>query len=145
MMDKPGTHPVILFDGHCGLCNASIRFVLRHEVEPLFRFAPLQSTWAGTQAPEGLDVQQLSTVYLLDADGVHARSEAALRIARHLRAPWRWMAICLIIPRPIRDAVYRVVGRFRYALFGRSAYCAVATPAVQQRFLATDRREQERR
>lgn len=141
-MDDPGRHPVILFDGHCGLCNASVRFVLRHEVRPDFRFAPLQSGWAQAQAKGALDVDQLNTVYLVDSEGVHARSDAVLRIARQLRPPWRWLAVCLMIPRPVRDAVYRLIGRLRYALFGRSAYCAVATPAVQDRFLATDERDQ---
>ena len=93
-------------------------------------------------AKGALDVDQLNTVYLVDSEGVHARSDAVLRIARQLRPPWRWLAVCLMIPRPVRDAVYRLIGRLRYALFGRSAYCAVATPAVQDRFLATDERDQ---
>ena len=35
---------MVVFDGVCNLCNRSVRFILRHEAEPRFQFAPLQSS-----------------------------------------------------------------------------------------------------
>lgn len=137
-LDPTGAdEPVILFDGHCGLCNASVRFVLAHELQPLHRFAPLQSAWARERlAAAGRNPDVLDTVVLIDADGIHTRSEAALRVAATLRRPWRWLRLLCVVPRPLRDTVYRLIGRWRYTLFGRSAYCAVAGTADHGRFIA---------
>jgi predicted DCC family thiol-disulfide oxidoreductase YuxK len=70
------------------------------------------------------------------ADGkVHTGSDAALILARHLRSPWRWLALLWIVPRPLRDTVYRWVARNRYRWFGESETCRVPTPELRSRFL----------
>jgi predicted DCC family thiol-disulfide oxidoreductase YuxK len=62
-------------------------------------------------------------------------STAALRIARHLRAPWSWARLFVVVPRPIRDLVYRFIATNRYRWFGKSDTCRVPTPQLRSRFL----------
>ena len=128
--------PLVLFDGHCRFCNGWVQFVLRHERTARYRFAPLQSEQAARiLTPYGADASDLSTVYVLDAGRLYARSDAALHLARDLRRPWSWLRFLRIVPRWLRDAVYDGIGRRRYRLFGRSSYCMAAQADVRSRFL----------
>ncbi len=64
-------------------------------------------------------------------------STAALQIARRLNGLWPLLGAFLIVPRPIRDAVYDWIGRHRYQWFGRKAECWLPNPDLQRRFLDT--------
>lgn len=127
---------LILFDGVCNLCTHSVRFILEREAEPLFRFATVQSP-AGSRLMRdlGLDPEDAET-FVLIADGrAYLRSDAAIRIARHLRGAWRWLGAVRIVPRPLRDWVYDLVARNRYRWFGRTDECMVPTQEIQARFV----------
>ncbi|MCZ7590921.1 MAG: DCC1-like thiol-disulfide oxidoreductase family protein [Kiritimatiellae bacterium] len=128
--------PVILFDGECNLCNATVRFVLRHERRPWCRFAALQSESGraflikGGKSPACLD-----TFYLWREGVLLERSDAALAVARALRWPWRGAAIFRVLPRAFRDALYNFVARNRFRWFGRHEFCVMPSGAPEDRFL----------
>lgn len=129
-------HPTILFDGVCNLCNGSVQFILKRDPESRFRFASLQSE-AGRRlvAENGLDPDVLSSVILIEDGKVYRESTAALRIARHLSGAWKLLRVLVLIPRPIRDAAYRLIARNRYRWFGKSETCWLPTPELRARFL----------
>lgn len=141
--------PIVLFDGICNLCNGTIDFILDHESNDLLRFASLQSDAARALlidvVGERNAVELLAGVaegqrgpgsMLFVEDGVvHVRSTAALRIARHLRAPWRWLFALSVIPAFVRDGVYRFIAERRYRWFGKREACRVPTPELRARFL----------
>ena len=129
-------HPTILFDGVCNLCNGSIQFILKRDPRALFRFASLQSE-AGRRlvAENGLDPEVLSSVILIEDGRVYRESTAALRIARHMSGAWKLLRVFVLIPRPIRDALYRLIARNRYRWFGKSETCWLPTPELRARFL----------
>jgi predicted DCC family thiol-disulfide oxidoreductase YuxK len=130
--------PVVMFDGVCNLCNGAVRFVIDRDPAGVFRFAALQSD-AGRALLARLGVQLApgdpETIVLVEGGRVYERSDAAVRIARRLAGPWRLFALLAIVPRRLRDAVYRFVARHRYRWFGRTAECRVPTPALRARFL----------
>ena len=129
---------VVLYDGHCGLCSRSVRFIARHDARGRFRFAALQSDVARTllDGTPDLPAQLPDSVILVAADGaVLVESEAALRIAAALDGPVRHLARLQVVPRPIRDAVYRLVARTRYRIFGRHDECEIPAPWLRERFL----------
>ena len=76
------------------------------------------------------------SVVLIEDGKAYTHSAGALRVARHLRAPWRWLRVFWIVPRPLRDAVYRWFARHRYRWFGKTDACRVPTPELRARFLA---------
>ena len=129
--------PILFFDGVCNLCSASVQFIIGHEASPTIRFASLQSDLAQqTLPPLGVDPKRLESLVFVEDGVATTRSTAALRIARHLRAPWRWLAAFVIVPRAIRDVVYGVIAANRYRLFGKKDACWLPSPALKARFLA---------
>jgi predicted DCC family thiol-disulfide oxidoreductase YuxK len=133
---------VILYDGVCGLCDRTVRFVLRRDRAGRFRFATLQSAYAATVlARHGRDAADLDSVCLLvDPDGpderVLMRSDAVLVILHGLGGPWRLAAIGRWLPRPWRDAAYDAVARRRYRWFGRFDQCPIPSPQLRARLAA---------
>jgi len=119
-----GGRAVILFDGVCNFCNAWVSFLLDNDEEGQFCFASLQSE-RGREllAACGRSPDDLSTFVLIDGEGFHTQSSAALRVARQLRSPLLGAAARAFepVPRVIRDSVYRLVANNRYRILGRDS------------------------
>jgi len=126
--------PILLYDGECGFCSASVRFILRHERDHELLFAPRQSA-VGQEllARHGLGPAP-GTMVLLESGRVFVRSTATLRICRHLRWPWRAAAWLLMIPAPLRDMGYRIVAGNRQRLSGNVS-CAMPSNEEKGRFI----------
>ena len=130
---------VVLFDGVCNFCNASVNFVLEHDRESYFKFAPLQSEiGASMLAVHNLDLasEPIDSVILVEDGKAYTHSTAALRIARRLGMPWSWLYAFIIVPAALRDVFYRLFAKYRYRLFGRKDECMVPTPEIKARFLS---------
>ena len=132
--EKHTSHPIIFFDGVCGLCNRSVDLLLRWDAKGVLRFAPLQGTTAQTMLPEE-QVRDLDSLVLKDAQGIHRRSDAALLALEHLGDGWRGVGLLRALPRGLRDAVYGLVARHRYRWFGKRTSCRLPTAAERERFL----------
>ena len=134
--------PVILFDGVCNLCNFTIQWVIEHDNEGRFDFATLQSDAARRELGKVMEEREIDalpdSIVLLDSDGVHVRSAAALRITRGLGSQFALLRLGMVPPRPIRDAVYNLIARHRYRWFGRRDTCMTPTPDPAARFLDAD-------
>jgi predicted DCC family thiol-disulfide oxidoreductase YuxK len=129
--------PVILFDGVCNLCNASVLFVIDRDPRGQFAFAPLQSEYGSSLLRTyGYRGDALTTVLLIEDERIYDRSTAALRIARRLSGLWPLLSVFRIVPRPVRDLAYDWLARHRYRWFGRTDACRVPTPELRSRFLA---------
>jgi predicted DCC family thiol-disulfide oxidoreductase YuxK len=144
--------PVILFDGQCNLCHSAVNFIIARDhtaANPqaalgVFRFAPLQGDSAKALMKEcaipqaqidSLTSTQSGSFVLIDAGRYYFRSDAALEVARKLPGLWRYLTWLRVIPRPVRDGLYQLLGRYRYRLFGQRPLCLLPSPAVRQRFL----------
>lgn len=137
---RPG--PVVLYDGVCGLCNRTVRFVLARDRRRLFRFAALQSDYArAVLTRHGRDPNLLDAVCVVlepgtAAERVISKSCAAILIGRRLGEGWALVANLLrLVPRPVRDLGYDGVARVRYRLFGRYESCPIPSPAMRERFV----------
>jgi predicted DCC family thiol-disulfide oxidoreductase YuxK len=129
--------PVLFFDGVCNVCSASVQFVITHERTPTLRFASLQSDLARQVLPPlGVDPGRLESLVLVEDGVAFSHSTGALRTARYLRTPWSWVAALVVVPRPLRDLVYRLIAASRYRLFGKKDACWLPSPALRARFLA---------
>jgi len=128
--------PVILFDGVCNLCTGSVRFVIERDARRQFRFASLQSAVAQKLlGAQGRDGDRLESVVLVVGERTYRKSTAALLIARRLDGLWPVLAVFLLVPRPLRDAVYGWIGKRRYRLFGKREVCWKPRPELAERFL----------
>jgi predicted DCC family thiol-disulfide oxidoreductase YuxK len=135
-----GDAGTILFDGVCTLCERSIQFIIHHDPNAKFMFAPLQSVYAHTlieSSEFGLDELQAGnpdSFVLIVAGEASMRSDAWLSICRQLDGWPRLLWVFWIVPRFIRDAVYDYIGRHRYQWFGKKPECMIPTPDIQRRF-----------
>jgi predicted DCC family thiol-disulfide oxidoreductase YuxK len=132
--------PIILFDGVCNLCNASVQFVIERDPTAIFRFAALQSDFGQSiLAKNGIYTEGSSSdfdsIILVENGQVYDRSTAALRIAKRLSGGIKFMAIFLVVPKFIRDFFYKIIARNRYRWFGKQETCWLPTKALKARFL----------
>jgi predicted DCC family thiol-disulfide oxidoreductase YuxK len=129
---------VVLFDGVCNLCSASVRFIVERDPGAYFKLASIQSD-AGQRLfrEHGLVVPlgDPTSIVLIEDGRVYERSTAALRIARRLRGIWKLAWAFIVVPRPLRDAMYDVVAKHRYRWFGKTDACMVPSPELRARFL----------
>ncbi len=127
---------LVLYDGHCGFCDASVQWLLDHDPAGALRFAALQGETAAAalarhRLPEGLD----SIVYVEDGARVSWRSTAAVRIARALPWPWKVLAGAWLVPWPLRELGYALVAKVRYRIWGRLDACRLPSADEAARFL----------
>lgn len=126
---------IILFDGTCAFCERSVTFIAARD-RGYFRFGASQNPEGrALLAQYGTDRESARSLILIEDGDVFLRSTAVLRIARRLPAPWKWAAMLLIVPVPIRDAVYRVVAAVRHRLAGPSNACQIPPPEIRQRLI----------
>jgi len=131
-----GTHDVILFDGICNFCSASVRFIIKRDPQGKFKFASLQSPVAEELLKNrGVQSSDLSTVILIRGTQIFQQSDAVLEIVKRLHRLWPALYIFKIIPRFIRDALYVAIAKRRYKLFGKKDVCMVPTKNDKARFL----------
>lgn len=143
---EPEGAPLVLYDGVCALCHWAVRFIVDRDLPGAFRFAPLQSE-LGRQwmTREGLSVNDLDTVVLVQEGRAYVRSDAAFRILAQLETRWRILAVFRHLPSFITDACYRLVASTRYRVFGRYDSCPLPPAHLRHRFLSDPPDPPERR
>ena len=128
--------PLVMFDGVCNMCNAAVQFIIKRDKTDKLRFASLQSDHAKQQLINyDLPADYLDSFILLEKGKLYTRSTAALRVSLYFSGLWRALYIFIIIPAPIRDAVYDFIGRNRYKWFGKKDQCMMPTPEQRAKFL----------
>ncbi len=137
MLQLPKDKSLILFDGVCNLCNTSVLYVIKHDADNRFLFAPLQSN-IGQQiiAKYNLDTSKTDSILLYSADkGLKVKSTAALYIAKRLGLPNNLLSVFLIVPAFIRNWVYDFIAKNRYGWYGKNDNCMIPTPELKSKFI----------
>lgn len=130
------TYSIIFYDGVCSFCQRVVQFILPRDMEGRFRFVAIQSNLGKKVLKQhGLDPEELTTFVLLEQGKMYTRSTAGLRVLRGLGGLWPLLYAFIAVPRPLRDAVYRVIANNRYRIFGRTDSCILLKPHEKARFL----------
>ena len=128
--------PVILFDGICNLCNASVQFVIKHDKQGIFRFSALQGHYAKEILPGfEKDLKIIDSIILVENNQHYTKSSAALRIARRLSGLLPLLFAFIVIPKFIRDWFYDIIAKNRYQWWGKQESCWIPTPALKSKFI----------
>jgi predicted DCC family thiol-disulfide oxidoreductase YuxK len=142
MNAKPEDHEtLLLYDGTCGLCIASVQFVLAHESSKTLRFAALQGPIGAEVVRRHPRLSAVDSVIWFEPETashpemVLVKSDAVLRIAKYLGGWWRLFGVISLLPRSIRDAVYDFVARNRHRFPGKVEACVVPPPEARDRFI----------
>ena len=128
--------PILLFDGHCNLCNAWVQYIVKRDSSSTIRFASLQSG-AGRRLLEEhkIDANYIDSLVLFEEERFSVSSNAALRTFSYFDGWERHLIFLSVVPRSLRDLVYRFIAKNRYKWFGRREQCMVPTPELSKRFL----------
>lgn len=134
--EKIGSRPVLLFDGVCNLCSASVQTVIRFDKQKKFLFASLQSDAARELLRDsGLREDHLDSVVLYYKGTFYTHSDAALHAARLMGGGWTLVYGFIVLPKFVRDGIYNWIARNRYRWFGKKDECWLPTPDLKARFL----------
>ena len=136
-------HPIILFDGRCNLCSRFAQFVVGHDTQGIFRFGTLQSE-AGHAVLNGIvSDSTMATIFFFHEDRVEMRSDAVLKILMHLGGAWRFFSLLMIVPKSVRDAMYRFISRHRYRIFGERQSRPAAAPDELEKCISSMKQGEE--
>lgn len=126
---------IVLYDGVCNFCDASVKFIWKHNRSGSIHFASLQSE-TGQKLLRMYQIPLNVNSFIFIEDGrAFLESDAAFRVARHLDPPWRFLTFGRIIPRPIRNRGYQLIANNRYKWFGQKEACEIPPPKVRARFI----------
>lgn len=129
-------HAVVVFDGDCVFCSGWVRFLLARDRQARYRFAAMQGDAGRTLlATHGLSPDDPLSFLLVEDGRAHTDSDAVLRVLTGLGGVWRLADVARIVPRPLRDAGYRLLARNRYRWFGRRDACFMPGAEERARFL----------
>ena len=136
---REGEANILFFDGVCGFCNKTVDFVLRADRNRVFLYSPLQGETFGRITQNHPGTLTVDSIFVLSresgAEMLFQRSDAVLFILEHLPG-YRWLArVGRLVPRPIRDSMYRLVAAIRYRIWGKRDSCRVPSPEERTRFL----------
>jgi len=130
------TKKIILFDGSCALCNKFIVFVAKNDTKDCFRFMSLQDK----RTPSIINLntthsQHFNSIVLIDKNNIKSKSNAILSILIMMPFPYNLSIIIYIIPKIIRDAVYRTIAKNRYKTFGKTDYCSIINHKKNSKYI----------
>jgi predicted DCC family thiol-disulfide oxidoreductase YuxK len=132
---------IVLYDGVCGFCNGSVRWLIARDGDARLRFAPLQGETAAALRARHREIPTaLDTIAFVErgpsGERVWLRSAGVFRALRELSRPWRWIAaLRFLAPAALWDVAYRAFARRRYRWFGEYQACPIPPPEVRARFL----------
>jgi predicted DCC family thiol-disulfide oxidoreductase YuxK len=134
--------PILVYDGECAFCSRWVQFVLRRDRRRrTLRFAPRDGVAGRAVRARHPALVTVESMVWVDADEAgrertRIRSDATLAVLDYLGGGWRWLArIARLAPRPLRDAGYAVVARFRRRLAGSAPACVVFSEEERARAL----------
>ena len=115
----------VVYDGYCHVCSGSVRFLLKHPVEPPFEYVPMESEWGRELlVAHEIDPKDPTTFLVLDENGAWTESEGIMRVMQAMGGFWQYLAACgRLVPKPLRNWLYRVLARNRYDWFGKRSVC----------------------
>lgn len=128
---------IVLFDGECNFCDASVQFIIKRDPYRYFSFASLQDDAGKKLRAEYQIPDSIDSLLLIENGRAYTKSGAALRIAKKLDGLWHLAFLFIAVPAFIRDYVYEVIADNRYRWFGKKEQsCMLPAPEERQRFLS---------
>ena len=130
MQDK-----IVFFDGVCNFCNASVDLLFRKNKKKNLRYAALQSDFAKKLLAENsIDTKETDSIIYYAGGKFYFRSSAVLQLSKELSGIYRLLPVFYIVPRFIRDGIYKWIAKNRYKWFGKKETCRIPTKEEQKYF-----------
>lgn len=137
MQHLPQQKKIILFDGLCNLCDATVQFIIKRDSKDVFRFVSLQSD-LGYELLQKLPIefQLIESVILYESEKVFFyKSQAVFEIVKSIGGIYYCLLIFKLLPNTITNAVYDFIAKNRYRWWGKKESCLVPSKDLQSKFL----------
>lgn len=135
MITKYNCEFIVFFDGHCGLCNKSVDFLMNHDTTRKFKYSPLQSELFRTLKNKDLS-ENVDSLYVYDGKDFYIKTRGWMILAKELGGVWKALAlIANILPDKILDFFYDQIAKHRYKIFGRRDQCRMPTAEERELFI----------
>lgn len=137
MQHLPQHKKIILFDGLCNLCDATVQFIIKRDTKDVFRFVSLQSD-LGRELLQKLPIefQLTDSVILYESEKVFFyKSQAVFEIVKSIGGIYYCLLIFKLLPNTITNAVYDFIAKNRYRWWGKKESCLVPSKDLQSKFL----------
>lgn len=126
---------VILYDGICVFCSRWVRFIATRDMARRFRFTTIQSDYGARLAQAlGINPDDPDTNAVIHDGIAYFKSDGALTVLSHLPG-WGWVHALHSLPKSLRDAIYNIVARNRYRIFGKLEECPVPDISFRARVI----------
>ena len=126
---------IIVFDGVCNFCNRIVQIIIRHDPSAQIHFAAQQSE-AGEKLLSDYKIStSASSVIFIKDRLVYEKSDAVIEIAKLLKGWPSLFKYTIIVPRFIRNVIYKLIAANRYSIFGKQAQCMVPKEDDKGRFV----------
>lgn len=137
MKNVPTDKKIILFDGVCNLCDATVQFLIKRDKKDIFRFVAIQSDLGQEIIKHiGIDISKTDSIILYEpGQAYYYKAEAALKIAKELGGIYSLLGVFTLLPKGLSNMVYDFVARNRYKWYGKKDACMIPTPAMKAKFL----------
>ena len=130
------SNPILFFDGVCNLCNKAVDFIIRRDKNRIFRYASLQSDIARALLPASINEKSYETIYVLVGEQILAKSNAVFYVAEHLDGWPKLLKYMKWVPSNFADAIYTMIAKNRYKVFGKRESCRLPKEEEKALFLA---------
>lgn len=127
--------PIVFFDGECVMCNGFVDLLLQIDPSGKLAIAPLQGQTASQLLPPLPADREDWSIYFKSGTHLYQQSDAFLQVCQRMGGPWLVFCLAWLVPRPLRDGIYRIIARNRYRLFGRRSTCRTPSAQEESRFL----------
>lgn len=137
MENLPKDKKIILFDGVCNLCDATVQFIIKRDKKDVFRFVALQSDLGQEIVNHiGIDTSKTDSIILYEpGQAYYYKAQAALKIASALGGIYSILSVFTLLPKSLSNAVYDYIARNRYKWYGKKDECMLPTPQMRAKFL----------
>ena len=128
--------PIVIFDGVCGFCDRFVALALKNDTGATLLFTPNRSNF-GASLCQRLNLTEESerTIIVVIGERVLRRSDAIFFISERLGQPYSYLAFFKIIPRFLRDSVYRIVAAVRRLVPFSHSKCELLPPELKKRVI----------
>ena len=128
--------PIAVMDADCALCSFGARMIHRLDRSGTIRICPAQSPLGQTLlAGAGITIADPESWLFIANGRVWTDFDAMAEVGIRCGSWGRLLGLLRLIPKPLRDWLYRRVARNRYAVFGRGDMCALPDPAFRARLI----------
>ena len=134
MLNQKNKSMVVFFDGVCNLCQASVRYLIKHDKKNALKFTSLQGPYAKSFLPT-TELKSLDSILFYDGKNLYKKSSAVLKLSKLLGGWHRLLLLGHLLPVFIRNGLYDLVAKNRYQWFGKQNQCMQPSADLKSRFL----------